>query len=97
VVVFLYFSPLVKALIENIKLYQTLKTMFNQNQDQDQIGQKYSVTHHIFISLVCVWKCFLMLLDSLHLILNVKQPTLLTEWQLSLILLLFQSFEVAST
>jgi len=38
-----------------------------------------------------------MLLDSLHLILNVKRPTLLTEWQLSLILLLFQSFEVAST
>ena len=37
-----------------------------------------------------------MLLDSLHFILNVKQPTMLTEWQLSLILLLFQSFEVAS-
>ena len=46
---------LVLVLIE--KIYQTLKTVFDHISKQLKVSQKYSAVHHIFNSLLGVWKC----------------------------------------
>ena len=46
-----------KVLVSIEKLYQTLKTVFDNISKHLEVRQKYSVARRIFNSLLGIWKC----------------------------------------
>ena len=52
-----YFPIFSLVLVSIEKIYQTLKTVFDHISKHLKVRQKYSSAHHIFDSLLGVWKC----------------------------------------
>ena len=60
---FLSICPLLLCLVFSLvlvtieKIYQTLKTVFDNISKHLEVHQKYSAAHCIFNSLLSIWKC----------------------------------------
>ena len=70
----LFLDFLLRVSVSLEKLYQTLKTMFDQISKHLEFRQKDSATRRIFYSLLSVWKCG----QTQSSMLDIIQKTLLT-------------------